>query len=308
MFTVFTPTYDRAPTLSRVYESLRAQTMRDFEWLIIDDGSTDGTDAMVEAWQAIADFPIRYVRQSNSGKHIAFARAVAIANGDLLLTLDSDDACTPDALARLRYHWEAIPVEVRARYVSVTGLCVDQHGRIVGDRFPADVLDSDPVELAYRYHVHGEKWGFSRVDVLRAYPLESSVVTRFMPESIVWDAIGSRYRTRYVNEILRIYWIRDESRPDPSDAERHAPGLATWHRSILNRHIRWFRYAPMAFVLSAVHYVRFSAHIHDGPTAQLHSLHPVSARLLWAFALPAGYLVYARDRLRMATDRRRGEG
>ena len=50
-FTVFTPTYNRAHTLSRLYESIRQQTVRDFEWVIVDDGSTDGTAELVQRWQ-----------------------------------------------------------------------------------------------------------------------------------------------------------------------------------------------------------------------------------------------------------------
>ena len=70
IFTVFTPTYNRAHTLHRVYGSLKVQTFRDFEWLIVDDGSTDDTEALVKQWQAEANFPIRYIWQKNSGKHL----------------------------------------------------------------------------------------------------------------------------------------------------------------------------------------------------------------------------------------------
>ncbi len=97
VFTVFTATFNRAHVLHRVYHSLRAQTFRDFEWLVVDDGSTDGTGALVEAWRAEADFPIRYRYQENRGKHVACNRAVAEARGRFFLTLDSDDACVPQA-------------------------------------------------------------------------------------------------------------------------------------------------------------------------------------------------------------------
>ena len=84
LFTVFTPTFNRAHTLGRVYESLSSQTLRDFEWLIIDDGSTDGTDALVERFRQAASFPIRYEYQSNQGKNAAFNREVGLAQGELL--------------------------------------------------------------------------------------------------------------------------------------------------------------------------------------------------------------------------------
>ena len=90
-FTVLTPTRNRAHVLHRVYESLRDQSFRDFEWLIIDNGSTDGTADLVEGWQQIAGFPIRYLAQENAGVHVSWNRGVAEARGRLLLEIRSAD-------------------------------------------------------------------------------------------------------------------------------------------------------------------------------------------------------------------------
>ena len=100
VFTVFTPTYNRARTLERVYSSLEAQTFRDFEWLIVDDGSTDGTRALVYEWQRQGSFAIRYFWQENRGKHVAFNVAVRESRGEFFLPLDSDDACRSATRAR----------------------------------------------------------------------------------------------------------------------------------------------------------------------------------------------------------------
>jgi len=109
LFTLFTATFNRAHTLHRVYESLVCQTLRDFEWLIVDDGSTDSTREVVEGWQSEAAIPIRYYHQPNAGYHIAFNRGVELARGELFLSLGSDDACKPYALERFYHHWMAIP-------------------------------------------------------------------------------------------------------------------------------------------------------------------------------------------------------
>ncbi len=82
-FTVYTGTRNRAHTLDLPYESLKAQTFRDFEWLIVDNDSTDGTAALVARWQAEAHFPIRYIRHANRGHHGSSNRAVKEARGDL---------------------------------------------------------------------------------------------------------------------------------------------------------------------------------------------------------------------------------
>ena len=297
-FTVFTAAYNRAHTLHRAYESLQSQTFRDFEWLVIDDGSQDGTAALVAGWQRENQFPIRYVAQPNLGKPSAFNRAVQLARGELFLTLDSDDACVSTALERFKHHWDSIPAAERGKYSAVTALCMDQDGTLLGNRYPADVLDSDPVELVYRFRVHGEKWGFQRTDVLKEFPFPSVSRARIVPENVVWDAIGQRYRTRYVNEVLRIYWIQhgpDSTQVSYSPPATHAPGLAFWHRTILNTHMKWLRYAPDKLFRSAVHYTRFSAHSGDGPRQQLRQLTNRRARALWTLAAPIGYAVFARD-------------
>lgn len=89
-FTVFTPTYNRAHTLLRVFSSLQAQTFQDFEWLIVDDGSTDGTEELIKHWGSESHFPVRYFKQENRGKHVAFNRGVREATGQFFLPLDSD--------------------------------------------------------------------------------------------------------------------------------------------------------------------------------------------------------------------------
>ena len=136
VFTVFTATYNRAHVLHRVYHSLRAQ---DLSGLRVAGGgrrSTDGPRALAARWRAAAGFPTRYRYQENRGKHVAYNHAVPLARGRFFLTLDSDDACVPQALARLNRYWEEIPEREKPRFSAVTVLCMDAAGRVVGDRFP----------------------------------------------------------------------------------------------------------------------------------------------------------------------------
>lgn len=299
-FTVFTTTYNRAHTLHRVYESLKAQTFREFEWLIVDDGSTDNTRDLVKAWQREAEFPIRYLWQENRGKHVAFNRAVQEAMGKFFLTFDSDDACVPQALERLKFYWDSIPEKERPQFSAVTALCVDQHGKLIGDKFPQDITDSDSLEIRYRYKVKGEKWGFHRTEVLRTFPFPEIEGCKFIPEGLTWSAIARRFRTRFVNEPLRVYF-RSENEPSEQltgsgDPAKHALGHALWHQSILNHDINWFRHAPEQFLRSALHYVRFSFHTRTGVFDQVKKLENIWAKVLWGIMLPLGFFVYVRDR------------
>src|SRR5664279_25603 len=104
-FTVFTPTYNRAHTVGRVFDSLRAQTFRDFEWLAVDDGSTDNTPELIASWAAKSNFPLRNFRQAHTGKHIAHNFAMREARGEFFMVVDSDDALEPRALERLHAVW-----------------------------------------------------------------------------------------------------------------------------------------------------------------------------------------------------------
>jgi glycosyltransferase involved in cell wall biosynthesis len=169
-FTVFTGTRNRAHTLRRPFDSLKAQTFRDFEWVVVDNGSTDGTTELIEQFRQEADFPIRYFWQEDRGKHASMNRAVLAAKGQFFLTLDSDDGCVPTALGRFNQRWNEIPEADRPGFSGVTSLCMDQDGRLIGTEFPAEPTDSDSREIRYRYKVKGEKWGFQRTDVMRMHP------------------------------------------------------------------------------------------------------------------------------------------
>ena len=104
--TVITPTYDRASTLSGCWESLRRQTCRDFQWLIIDDGSTDGTGDIVQGFRdASPEMCIDYIYKENGGKHTALNTSHPYIKGDYVAILDSDDTLIPTAVEEILAAW-----------------------------------------------------------------------------------------------------------------------------------------------------------------------------------------------------------
>lgn len=296
---MFTPTYNRAHTLHRVYNSLVQQSVPCFEWLIVDDGSIDNTERLVARWASEAQFPIRYLRQDNRGKHMATNLGVREARGVFFLELDSDDACVPYALERFAFHWLAIPEADRSSFTGVTALCQDQHGRIVGDRFPSDVLDSNSLEVRYRYKVRGEKWGFQRTEVLRQFPFPLTEEPIYVPEGVVWSRIARKYRTRFVNEPLRIYWTDNDAGSERLTAKRSLgranQGYVIWHRSVLDTETDWFRRAPKEFLRSAFHYSRFSFHSRVGVREQQRTVPNLLGKTLWLTMLPMGWGAYIAD-------------
>ncbi len=297
-FTVFTPTFNRAHTLPRLYESLKRQTFLDFEWLIVDDGSTDNTRDIVAAWQTCTSrhFPIRYYWQENAHKKAAFDRGVAEAEGELFYTFDSDDEMLPRALKILNKRWHDIPEAERSGFSAVTGLCITSDGNVIGERFPSDILDSDSQEIFHRYKIEGEKSGFHRTDVLRQFRFPMKV-RGHIPEGIVWSAIATRFKTRFVNDPLRIVHFDPNSIMRSSNrAEVHADGLSLWQREILCNELRWFFYNPLWFLKAAANYSRFHLHLHKTQPGKRWPLERVGPRLLVAVMWPIGALRFWVDR------------
>jgi len=309
-FTVFTPTYNRAKTLARVLDSLKAQTLRDFEWLVVDDGSTDGTRELVEGWinDESVEFPIRYVWQENAHKKVAHNRAVSEARGELLLVFDSDDWCVSEALERFWHYWNSIPEAQRYGFVGVCGLCVDEAGAIIGDRFPAEnYIDSDSLEIRYRYRVSGEKWGAMRTSILRAFPYREDIPGRVAPGT-VWDAVARSYKTRFFNEALRIY-SQDVSGVIPRkgevvDAAKDALGALHQKKLVLENSDDYLRFAPQDFILEAARLTRYWLH---SPKALRRKIGywPQSGigKLLAAASSPLGIGMWLIDRWRWALHR-----
>lgn len=117
--TVFTPTYNRAHTLRRVYDSLCAQTCDDFCWLVVDDGSTDGTRQLVERFIAEQLLPIQYIYKENGGLYTGYNVAYATIKTELCVCIDSDDAMPPRAVELIVGTWRQKGSD---RYAGIIGL------------------------------------------------------------------------------------------------------------------------------------------------------------------------------------------
>lgn len=295
-FTVFTPTYNRVHTLHRVYESLAAQTFRDFEWLIVDDGSTDDTSHVVSHWIEEAGFPIRYLWQRNSGKHAAFNRAVSEAKGRFFVPADSDDRFVPTALERFLFHWNTIPQSRRHEFTGVACLCMTEQGDVIGTQFPFNPTDSDSLEISYKYKVRGEKWGFHRTDVLRQFPFPEVPGVKFVPESILWNRIARRYKIRFVNEALRIY-TQDAGDQLTKRSAKERASVRVFYAVPLNTELDFLKHDPLSFLKISIQYVRLSQLAGDSPRVQLSRLHQWAGRALWGLAFIPGSLLATLDSL-----------
>lgn len=198
LVTIFTPTYNRVYRIQALYESLQQQTNKDFEWLIVDDGSTDNTEEVVKEWIQEAQFKIRYFKQENGGKHTAINRGLREARGELFFIVDSDDCLTSDAIETIEKRYESIQGD--ESFCGVCLLKVDKDLNKVGSDFLYETLDCSCLDFRYKYCVFGDMAEIVRTDIFRNFPFPEIEGERFCPESLIWNRIGSHYKFRYAND------------------------------------------------------------------------------------------------------------
>ena len=212
MITVFTPTYNRLELLQRLYRSLLAQTDKSFEWVVVDDASTDGTDAWMASIEDEAPFDIKYKKNPHGGKHRAVNTGVKLARGDWFYIVDSDDQL-PDNSIETVSRWVAELDDRTDTIAGVAGLVTDLSGHVVGERPDTEV--GDYVECGnlqrYRSRLNGDKAEIYRTDIMKRYPFPEFEGEDFVTERVVWDRIAhDGYVLRWYNVPIYTCEYREE--------------------------------------------------------------------------------------------------
>ncbi len=209
LITVFTPTYNRKEKIVRCYESLRAQTSHDFEWVVIDDGSTDGTGDLVKAWQEEEhDFPIRYFYQEHGGVHVAYNRAVKEADSEIFLGIDSDDWMPKDAIERMADIWNTIRDK---GYSGIIALDSFEDGSCVGVPYPEGVTEIYLYENFVKYKNVGDKKIIQKTEYLKqADPVPISPGETHCDPSYVMCQMDRFGKTFVVNESVCIVEYQED--------------------------------------------------------------------------------------------------
>lgn len=206
--TVFTPTYNRAYIIENLYRSLQRQTVTCFEWLVVDDGSTDNTESLLRAWQQEEHaFPIRYYRQENGGKCRAINRGLELAAGELFFTVDSDDYLTDDALEKI-LHWEAeLPEDWK--YCGFAGNLGTARDETPNRAVEGLYYDGTPLD---RYGtVDGERAMVFYTDIHRQYLYPVFAGEKFMTEAVAWNRMAhDGYKMRFYNDIIWVYEYKED--------------------------------------------------------------------------------------------------
>lgn len=201
--TVFTPTYNRGYIIEKLYRSLQNQSFTDFEWLVIDDGSSDNTDELFKVWTLEKNpFKIRYYKVENGGKHRAINIATDLAKGQLFFIVDSDDYLTNDALENIII-WEK-SIEHKEEFCGIAGNKGRDRVDIIGSTFEGDYIDATSLERN-KYNITGDKAEVFYTSILKRYKFTEIEGENFITEATVWERMAfDGYKIRWFNQIIYI--------------------------------------------------------------------------------------------------------
>lgn len=187
--TVFTPTYNRAYVLDRLYESLLRQTDKRFEWIIVDDGSTDNTKELAKSWMAEKKVPIRYYYQENAGKMQAHNKGTELAQYELFCCVDSDDYLTDNTMEKVLTCWEQKKND--KEIIGLLNLRFTAKGSAVSSGNLKNVVGRTCTLLdAYRkYGLAGDTMLIYRTEVIRQHQFPKFKGEKFVPESYLYDQL-----------------------------------------------------------------------------------------------------------------------
>lgn len=203
MITVLTPTFNRGGGLQSLWDSLQKQTVKEFEWLVVDDGSTDGTKNLITQLQEKSDFPIRYIYKNNGGKHTALNVGIQTICSELTFIVDSDDCVTEDAVESI--------LKIHKRYRSQNNICgyaflrAFPDGKVNGKKFDVDEKIGSYIDV----RVNGDDTGADKAEVfkthcLKEFPFPEYPNEKFLGEDLVWIRMARKYEMVHINKAIYV--------------------------------------------------------------------------------------------------------
>ncbi len=188
--------------MPQLYQSLCGQSIKDFEWLIVDDGSNDDLEEIIREFQSEKKIEIRYIKQDNGGKHRAINRGVKEAKGEFFFIVDSDDYLTPDAVEWISRTGPLL--SANDEFAGFSGICSRPDGKIVGGAKDFGIIDSNAIDIRVVYNINGDLAEIFKTAVLRQYPFPDFPNERFCPEALVWYRIARRFKMRYIYQNIYV--------------------------------------------------------------------------------------------------------
>ena len=288
--TIFTPTYNRAYILPRLYESLCVQTCKDFEWLIVDDGSTDDTRELVGIWIKENRITVRYFYQENSGKMMAHNKAIEESDGELFMCVDSDDyICTEDVIKDTLAFWDAQNKETGESADELCGLIAFKQ---IGDKmmsFPKGRLKAHLSELLAEGY-NGESSLVYKRHILAQFPFPYFPGEKFVTDVYVYDQIDRKYRLLLFPYYMQCcqYQAGGYSRNYMKLLFDNPQGFRAYHNQCVG-------FKKEGYYRNVICYVALSLRINDGTM-----LSKAANKLLTLLLYPLGVIKFFFDNYRLS--------
>lgn len=287
LITIFTPTYNRAHLLRRLYESLLVQKNTNFEWLIVDDGSSDNTRQLVQEFISEERILIRYFYKSNGGKHTAVNYGVQKAKGELFFIVDSDDVMTENAVQLKWDAWQKI--KDNNKIAGIIGLSQFTNGEIVGNRFLKDNWEIPFSDYYLKYNLKGDKSVAFKTSVMKQYPFPEKEGIKLVFEAVVWHEMAKKHDVFCLNEVIQFVEYQEEGVSGSSYKLWYVKSLAfSFYKLIDNNTYSVFKY-PKAFIWNYIHLSINSLLAGENYFWKLSS---VKDKILYLFLFPRGYFSY----------------
>lgn len=251
---VFTPVYNRKNLIGNLYQSLLSQTYKNFEWIIVDDGSTDDIDEIIKSYQNEDRILIRFIKQENGGKHRAINNGVLHAKGELFYIVDSDDYLTKDSIERIVFHYQYI--KNNDKFAGVCGMKCFPDGSRIGKEVTWKILKDSWINYWIIKNIKGDVAFVFKTSVLRNYLFDDIPGEKFCAESLVLNRIGKNYLMLFFNEKIYIAeYLSDglsvssikNRMNSPNYAMRIYSEMASLDIPYLKKikaHINYWRFAP----------------------------------------------------------------
>lgn len=214
MITVLTPTYNRVELLKRLFYSLMSQSSFNFEWLVIDDGSSDKSKGFITSVKSISPFPIHYVYKENGGKHTALNVGFLKAQKEWIFIVDSDDWLEINCIEEVLSYIEKPKID----FHSISMLKKESSGKVIGDKFLPKINNYiDRIEK----DIVGDKADVFKKSALNEFSFPEFKNENFMAESPLFLWFGSRYNTKFINYAGYICEYQEQGLSSNSIKNRH---------------------------------------------------------------------------------------
>lgn len=291
LISIVTACYNSEAFIERTYASVKAQTYRNVEWIVVNDGSTDGTLKKLARLCDEGLIPIVVLDlPENVGSERAIREGVWRARGQFTLILDHDDELISTALDTLTGHWEAFPSS-HDRLSGVGGRCRDQNGCLVGTPLPVSPMISNELEVRHIYKVRGELAGMVRTDVLRK---EFGEFERGMTHGLVWCRIARKYNAIYTDDVVRIYHTNIPTSMTRAKI-RFPDGAMRACLCNLNENSDYLSRAPIFFLKETLLYAKYCLYAKKPLRQSLRQLNRPTLRAVFCICLPLIPTLVVRD-------------